>query len=369
MMKIILAFDSFKGSMTAEEACHAAAEGVRQALPEAEVVELPLADGGEGTTEALCRYHGAVWQSCMAHDALMRLLQARYAVSADGQTAIMDMAATAGLTLLAPEERHPLLTTTFGVGEMLCHALDRGCRRVLMGIGGSATCDGGMGLLAALGMRFLDSHGRPLDPVGGSLEATDSIDDSRMRRLEGIAMEVICDVTNPLYGPDGAAYVYAPQKGATPEEVERLDRGLRHLARLCPVDATTPGSGAAGGLGYALLLLGSTLRKGAEVVLEAARLRHHLRHADLVITGEGKIDRQTLSGKLPFAVLQMAHQEGVPVMALAGLVEHRDALIAAGFCDVRSINPEPLSPKALADAMQSDHAKAHLRQAVARIVK
>lgn len=361
-MKILLAFDSFKGSLTAVEACAAAAEAVARVWPDATIVSLPLADGGEGTTEALCRYMGATWRSCPAHDALMRPVEARYAVSADGLTALMDMAATAGLTLLAPEERQPLLTTTYGVGEMLRAAIDGGARRVWMGIGGSATNDGGVGLLAALGLRLLDADGRPLPPVGANLTAIGRLDRSRMVALGDVALEVICDVTNPLFGPDGAACVYAPQKGATPDEVRRLDRGLRHLASLCPADPMTAGAGAAGGLGYAMLTLGARLRRGAEVVLDAAGLDAHLCGADLVLTGEGAIDRQTLSGKLPWAVMQRARAAGVPCVALAGRVAHRELLTEAGFADVRSINTAPALP--LAEAMRPLTARACLREAV-----
>lgn len=371
-MKVILAFDSFKGSLTAEEAVTAAKEGILEARPDAEVVALPLADGGEGTAAALACFMDAEWTTCVVHDPLMRKAEAAYAVCKDGKTAIMEMAAAAGLTLLSEEERSPMKTTTYGVGEMMADAIRRGCTHILIGIGGSATNDGGMGMLSALGVRFLDARGERLKPIGGNMTKIAAIDWPEMTDLSQITIDVVCDVQNPLYGIDGAAYVYAPQKGANSEEVELLDRGLRNLACLCRhhqqaecVVEDSPGAGAAGGLGYTLLLLGAKLRRGVDVVLDAADIDRHLHGADLVMTGEGKIDRQTLNGKLPFGVMRRAKAANVPVIALAGLVEDETALLQSGFSAVLSINPPGICCH---DAMNATTARHNLRQTARKII-
>ena len=335
-VKVVLAFDSFKGSMTAPQAVSAAAEGVLEACPEAEVVSLPMADGGEGTAEILCHYMKANSLTCSAHDPLMRPIEAQYAISADSQTAIMDMATAAGLTLLSTAERNPMVTTTFGFGEMIRDAVARGCGHILIGIGGSSTCDCGMGMLAALGVVFRDKGGNLLEPIGRNLTDVASIEWGGLLDLEHVALDVMCDVENPLYGENGTAMVYARQKGATDADIAALERGLRHFASLCDLDPDTPGSGAAGGLGYALLLLGARLHKGAELVMRAARLDEHLRGADLILTGEGKIDSQTLNGKLPYAVMLSAGRASVPCVALCGKVD--DGFAYAGFKGVYSIN-------------------------------
>ncbi|EFB92752.1 glycerate kinase [Prevotella bivia DNF00320] len=337
-MKIVAAFDSFKGSLSAQDIVTIVGKAVRTTLPNATITELPLADGGEGTTEALAHYLNASWQICNAHDALMRPITTKYAISSNGTTAIMDMASAAGLTLLSSEERNPMLTTTFGVGEMLKDAISKGCKHILLGIGGSATNDAGIGMLAALGVKFYDNHKREVTPIGKNLKLISSVDLSKIINLKTITIDVICDVTNPLYGPNGAAHIYAKQKGANSTEIIELDNGLRHFATLCTTNPNTSGAGAAGGLGYALLSLNANLKNGAEIVLETAQLAHHIQDADLIFTGEGKIDEQTLCGKLPFAVLQMAKHIQKPVIALAGCVENKDKLLTAGFKDVQSIN-------------------------------
>ena len=366
-MKVILAFDSFKGSLSAEEAVNAAAKGILNAMPDAEIVRLPLADGGEGTTEALCRYTNAKWHSCSVHDALMREIVARYAISQDGTTAIIDMASAAGLTLIEESKRNPMFTTTFGVGEMMLDAISKGCRNILLGIGGSATNDGGIGMLSALGARFLDKYGNELQPIGKNLCEIANIDlknlilNSKYKKSENIS--VICDVDNPLYGQKGAALVYASQKGASAEEISFLDNGLKQLASLCEADPETPGAGAAGGLGYGLLLLGARLRKGVEVILEASHFDQHLEDADLVITGEGKSDSQTLNGKLPYGILQRVQKTNVPVVILAGIVEDKCKLLSAGFLDARSINPPLNSEQDIIDAMNPENASRNLAKA------
>lgn len=337
-MKIVVAFDSFKGSLSAQDAVNTVSKAIKEVSPSANIVKLPLADGGEGTTEILAYYLNASWTRCKVHDALMRPIICKYAISKDGNTAIMDMASAAGLTLLSKEERNPMFTTTFGVGEMLCDAVGKGCKHILLGIGGSATNDAGIGMLTALGAKIYDNDRKEVIPIGENMQNISTIDRSNLLDLSAISIEVICDVTNPLYGLNGAAHVYAHQKGANDAEIVALDRGLRHLSTFFSISPNTCGSGAAGGLGYALLSLNAQLKVGAEVVFNAAKLSYHIADADLIITGEGKIDSQTLCGKLPFAVLKMAKQAKIPVVALAGCVEDKDQLLMAGFKVVKSIN-------------------------------
>ena len=365
-MKVVLAFDSFKGSLTAKQATDAAAMGITDAFPTAEVVCLPMADGGEGTTETLVRHIGAEWTTCKVHDPLMRPLVTRYAVGTNRYVAIMEMAAAAGLTLLQSNKQNPMKTTTFGVGEMLLDAVRAGIQHILIGIGGSATNDGGTGMLAALGAKFYINN-RVIDcPRGGDLIHLTSVDLSSLAAFRNVQIEVLCDVSNPLFGCNGAAYVYAPQKGATQDEVKLLDSGLRNLARLCKADPSIPGCGAAGGLGYAFCLLGAQLRRGVDVVLETAGLATHLHNADLVITGEGKIDSQTLNNKLPFGVMSMARTYNIPTIALAGCVANHDQLVLAGFHNVVGINPPD---SLLNEAMKVEVAAHRLRNTAKEVVK
>ena len=363
-MKIVLAFDSFKGAVSAAQAVEAAARGVLDAMPEATVVRRPMADGGEGTSEILCDLFNADTVSCASHDALMRPLTVSYGYDAVSRTAILESAAAAGITLLTGAERTPMTSSSFGVGEMLADAVDRGAQRIIIGIGGIVTADCGMGMFAALGVRFTDADGRFLAPCGANLQHIAAIDRSGMLDLGGVAIDVVNDVDNPLYGPNGSPRVYGPQKGATPANVEALEAGFRHFASLCTVDPATPGAGAAGGLGYAFLLLGGKLRRGSQFMLDTARFDDLLAGADLVITGEGKIDRQTLCGKLPLAVMQRARARGVPCIALAGAVEHADELRRAGFADVLCINPDPTAP----DCMQPAVAIRNIRNTIQTLI-
>lgn len=348
-MKFILAFDSFKECITAAEACEAARLGVFDAVPDAEIVMLPMSDGGEGLSACLAAALHLHWRTIAAHDALMRPLTARYALSADGQTAVMEMAATCGLGLIAPADRDVMRATTAGVGEMLLDAVRQGVRRIFLGIGGSATCDGGRGMMQVL----MPHH----------------------TEFEGVEIIVACDVTNPLCGPDGAAFVFAPQKGASPAQVAELDERLQRFAHDCeaadgplprpasPALARHPGAGAAGGLGYGLMaLLGARLTSGIESVLALLDFDAHLRGATMVITGEGRSDSQTLQGKVPMGVLQRSIAQGVPVVLLSGAIADAEALIAAGFHKAHSINAADSRP--LAELMRPEVAKANLRAAV-----
>ncbi len=350
--KIVLAFDSFKGCISAQQACRAACQGILSLAPDAEVVMMPLSDGGEGLVLCLVPILGLREIVFQAHDPLMRPIEAVYAVDSRSQTAYMEMASTSGLTRLAVSERNPLKATTYGVGEMIADALRRRCRHIVMGIGGSATCDGGQGMLEAL-----ERHPSLMAALGRDCDIT-----------------VACDVTNPLYGPDGAAYVFAPQKGASPAEVRILDERLCRWAALTErrgmavhADAFCPGAGAAGGLGYALMTyLHARLMRGIDIVLDAIRFDDVLQGADLVITGEGKSDAQTLMGKVPSGVLTRASRADVPVLLLSGGIDGAAALLDAGFKDARSVNEGDLRP--LDQLMQPQVACCNIEKTVRKIL-
>ncbi|ADU51009.1 glycerate kinase [Thermaerobacter marianensis DSM 12885] len=353
-LRVLVAPDSFKGSLTAEEAAAAMARGVEQGWPGTAVTLLPLADGGEGTAAALVRATGGRWFGCRVTGPLGEPVDARWGLLGDGRTAVIEMAAASGLLLVPPGRQRPLEATSFGTGELIRDALDRGCRRLLVAIGGSATTDGGTGMLAALGARFLDAAGQPLPPGGGALTRLARIDlgglDPRLREAE---IEVACDVDNPLTGPRGAARVYAPQKGATPEQVEVLEAGL---VRLAEVTARTlghdrrdePGAGAAGGLGFGLIaFLGARLRPGAELVMDAAGFDRHLERTDLVLTGEGRTDVQTLAGKLVARVADRCRRLGRPVVVISGAVDPavEPALKERGVAALLAATPGPMPPR------------------------
>ena len=324
-MKIVIVLDSFKESLTAAAACDAVARGFRAVLPQAAYHCVPMADGGEGTTAALVAARGGEWREVLVQGPLGRPVTARYGRLPDG-SAVMEMAEAAGLHLLAPAERNPRLTSTFGVGEMLRHALAGGSRHIILGIGGSATNDGGAGMLQALGVRLLDEKGSELPRGGAALSRLARADFSALLpTLRDCTLHVACDVNNPLCGERGASAIFGPQKGADAAIVAELDVALAHYAAVLtaaglPDKRETPGTGAAGGLGYALALLGAKLTSGISLVMQAAGLAEALRDADLVITGEGRIDGQTRLGKVPFGVLQLARAQGVPVIALAGVL-------------------------------------------------
>ncbi|MEI8243215.1 MAG: glycerate kinase [bacterium] len=323
---IAIAPDSFKGTLSAAEAAGAIAAGVRRAIPGARFRLIPMADGGEGTVDAVLAATRGKRRCCPVHDPLGRVITARYGLAGGcDPRAVIEMAAASGLPLLKPSERNPLVTGTEGTGDLLRDALDRGARRIWMGIGGSATNDGGTGMARALGVRFLDRRGRDLPRGGGALEALDHLVlDGLDPRVRQVSIEVACDVTNPLCGPRGASAIYGPQKGATPAMIRRLDAGLRRLAQVVKrqtgVDvAGVAGAGAAGGLGFGLMAFcGARLRRGVEMVAEAVNLEAQCRGCDLVITGEGRIDGQTVNGKTPMGVAAVAAKAGVPVIAICG---------------------------------------------------
>jgi glycerate kinase len=317
-MRILIAPDSFKETMTATEAAEAMRRGVLRAMPSADVDLCPVADGGEGILEALVTATGGEARSTTTVGPLGEPLKAAWGLLGDGKTAIVEMAQAAGLALVPPAQRDSMRTTTFGVGELIRAALDACVSRIIVGIGGSATNDAGAGMAQALGVRF-DDITMPL--TGGHLAAIKHIDLSgRDRRLDHTDIVVACDVNNPLFGPEGAAHVYAPQKGATPGSVEALDRGLRHLATLVPnVDPKLPGAGAAGGLGFGLVAFcGAKLVRGIELVLDAVKFDERVARADLVLTGEGRIDGQSIRGKVCIGVAQAAAKHHKPTIALVG---------------------------------------------------
>lgn len=321
-MKILLAPDKFRGSLTAAEVCEAMSEGIRKALPNAEILAIPMADGGEGTAEILTHNAGGQMHSVSVSDPLGRKIMAEFGLAADGKTAYLEMAAASGLRLLQSHERNPLQTSTFGTGELIQEALNKGAQQLILGIGGSATTDGGVGMAAALGWRFEDKSGRNLVPNGSSLGQIQKI--IPPANFTQINIQVACDVTAPLYGPTGAACVYASQKGANAEMVVQLDEGLKHLANLIQRDfgvdlAQVAGTGAAGGLGFGLLFfLNATLKEGVKIVMEQTHFEEKLLGVDLVFTGEGKMDDQTLQGKLIAGIAKAAQHNGIPVVALCG---------------------------------------------------
>lgn len=325
LKRIAIVPNAFKGTLTAAAAARCLERGIKRALPGIEVIRVPVADGGEGTTAAIVEATGGRWVRCVVRDPLGRKLKASFGLSGDGRRAVIEMAAASGLALLRPRERNPLRTSTAGTGDLIRAALDRGVEEILIGIGGSATNDGGMGMARALGARFLDARGQPLAEGGGSLRRLARVDlDGLDRRLKSVRVKVACDVTNPLCGPRGATRVYGPQKGATPRMLEILEAGLRRLATVIRRDlgrdvARVPGAGAAGGLGAGLLaFLHGRTQPGVEIVLEAVGLERRLAGCDLVITGEGRLDGQTAFGKAPAGVARVARRLGLPVIAICG---------------------------------------------------
>lgn len=380
LQKIIIALDSFKGCLTSAEAGEAAAKGVQAACPECETIVLPVADGGEGMLDALLAASDGTRVELRAHDPLMRPRDTRYGISGDGQTAFIEMAAVSGLPLLASDERNPMLTTTFGTGELIRDALERGARNFIIGLGGSATNDAGAGMLQALGFRFLDRTGRDLSAshprqkmCGALLSEVASIDiASAHPALRESRFTAACDVRNPLTGPDGASFVFAPQKGADREMAAALDGHLKKFAeviRQCTGKEINdvPGAGAAGGMGGgSLAFLNAELKPGIRLLLDTLRFAERIKGANLIITGEGKSDRQTLMGKAAFGILEEARKQRVPVILLAGSVEDSDLLNQAGFQGVFSITPAPLP---LEKAMEPRFAQANIQRTVEQICR
>ena len=346
MKSIIVAIDSFKGCLTSREANQAAAEGILKSTPNAHVVQIPVSDGGEGWLEAFQSAVGGERVEVSVYDPLMRPIVAEYLVKDD--MAVIEIAKASGLTLLSPEERDPMRATSYGTGQLVVDAVRRGCRHIVVGLGGSATSDCGIGMIRAV----IDAFAKK-----GTWDDVQALNDVRFT--------IATDVTNPLCGPNGAAHVFAPQKGATPDVVAALDArakrfaeaSARHMGYDCQNEV---GAGAAGGLGYAFLqYMKANCRSGIDLLLDAVRIDELLTTAELVITGEGSADRQTLMGKLPFGILQRAKARQVPVRLIAGRIADRQALLDAGFSRVDCINPPDI---ALEEAMKPETAKKHIIQ-------
>lgn len=349
-MKIVIAPDSFKESLSAPEAAAAIERGVKQAFPGARTICIPMADGGEGTVEAVLAATGGEWKKTSVKGALGESITASWGWLSDG-TAVIEMAEAAGLEQTPAHQRDPLRASSFGVGQLLLAALEAGAQRIILGLGGSSTNDGGAGLLTALGVRFLDKTGQHLPPGGAALIELDAIDTSGLDpRLAQITLDIASDVDNPLCGPHGASHTFGPQKGATPEHVISLDNSLRRFADICARDLghdmrDKPGAGAAGGLGFAgHAFLNARFRPGVEVVAELGKLAHAMEGATLAFTGEGRMDAQTLRGKTPAGVARIAKQAGVPVIALAGsLGNGYEALHEGGITAAFSLAPGPVT--------------------------
>ena len=359
-MKAIIAIDSFKGSLTSTEAGKAVQESILQIHPDWETDVIPIADGGEGMLKVMLDNTKGKILHTWAHNPCMKLISTTYGLSVDGNTAFIEMASISGLPLIHKEQQNPMKTTTYGTGELIREALEKGCTQFIIGIGGSATNDAGTGMLQALGFRFLDSHGNILGQGGEILEKIAFVDNSQKHPLLNNAhFIVVCDVNNPFYGPNGAAYIFARQKGADDSMIESLDKGLRSFAKVIQEKTQKdishiPGSGAAGGMGGGILaFLQAELKPGADLLLDISRFEERIANADLIITGEGRIDRQSLMGKIPGKILQRGLAHNIPVIALAGCVEDKELLIKAGFKRVYATKPEDM---ALEEAMKREAA-------------
>lgn len=344
-MKIIIAPDSFKESMTAKEACESIEKGMKIALPNAEFIKVPMADGGEGTTQSLVDATEGKMYFVETTGPLGEKVKSKFGILGNREIAVLEMASTSGLELVPREKRNPMITTTYGTGELIKKAMDMGAKTILIGIGGSATNDGGAGMIQALGGKLLDENGKQISFGGGELSKIKKIDlselDSRIKNIKFIAA---CDVQNPLTGKTGAANVFGRQKGATEEMVKILDNNLKHYAELIRKDVKVdveniPGAGAAGGLGAGLMaFLNAELRKGIDIVVEYSKLEEKIKGADFVITGEGSIDSQTRFGKTPYGVVSVAKKYGVPNITLAGNVSKDiEILYDYGFDAIFSI--------------------------------
>lgn len=371
MKRIVVASDSFKGSLSSAEVAECVETGVHEVYPDCEVLKVIVADGGEGTVNAIVESLGGEKINICVHDPLGRIIEAQYGIV--GDMAIIEMAAASGLTLLSVEEMNPLLTSTYGTGEMIVDAVKHGCTKIFIGLGGSATNDGGIGMLQALGFRFYGVSGNVIETCcGADLENIIAIDDSRVPDvIHSIEFIVACDVNTPFCGKEGAAYVFAPQKGADEQMVKRLDRGMKSFSEVINTKygkdvRTVPGSGAAGGLGGAFYaFLNAELKKGIDMVLDAIKFDDLLMNTDLVITGEGKVDSQTPKGKVAAGVLAYAKKKGIPVIALGGKVEMCDSLKNMGFMGIFPITTDDVS---LEIAMQPNVAKNNVRNKVINIL-
>ncbi len=373
MSKIILAFDKFKGSATSREIAQAAQRAIARTVPGAQVVTLPVADGGEGTVEAIAatlpQARTTTVRVCAPLPGLPPV-EAHYIIDETSHTAVMELSAASGLTLVPPAQRNVMQASTRGTGMMIAHAIaQEGCRHIVMGLGGSATSDCATGLLSALGFDFLDARGHSVPPCGAGLSSIAGIDSSKVpSAVRHTRFTIFADVDNPLLGPKGAARTFAPQKGATPRQVEQLEDGARNLARLMPAGiAVKPGAGAAGGAGAGMMAwLDCEMMPGAQAVLDFLKFDEKIRGASLIITGEGRIDAQTAMGKTPAAVLKAGHRQGTPVVALCGTLDTSIDVDALGF---DAVLPIVAGPTTLAQAVERDTCMHNVERTVAQVMK
>lgn len=350
-MKIVVAPDSFKGSLTAVEVSDAIGQGVREIFPEAEIVKIPMADGGDGTVQCLVNATGGEILKEKVTGPLGDEVLASYGILGDKKTAVIEMAEASGLTLVPENKRNPLITTTYGTGQLIKAALDQGCRKMIIGIGGSATNDGGAGMVQALGVKLLDKGGEEIGFGGGELKKIFRIDTKYLdNRLSKTKVLIASDVSNPLCGPKGATRIYGPQKGATPELIKELDESLAYFAEIIKRDLNKdikdiPGAGAAGGLGASLIaFLDAELRPGIEIIIEIVKLEQAIKDADLVITGEGKIDSQTIYGKAPIGVAKIAKKYNISVIAIAAIIsDDADIVHQHGIDNLIKVSEPPMS--------------------------
>ncbi len=376
-MKIVVAIDSLKGSLSSLEAGEAIKDGILKAMPDAEVWVRPMADGGEGTVEALTLGMQGQLETVTVTGPLGKPVEATYGIVKEKHLAVLEMSAAAGITLVEEKDRNPLYTTTYGVGEMIKDAIQKGCRDFIVGIGGSATNDGGSGMLQALGFGLLDKNGEQVAFGARGLEDIARItDENVLTELRKCSFRIACDVTNPLCGEQGCSAVYGPQKGATKEMIARMDAWLDHFAEISQetfenADANQPGTGAAGGLGFAFLsFLNARLQSGITIVLGETRLEDYIKDADLVVTGEGRLDSQTVMGKAPAGVAELAQKHGKKVIAFSGCVTEDATVcnehgIGAFFPILRTVVP-------LAEAMNAETARKNMTataEQVFRLVK
>ena len=381
IMKILIAIDSFKGSLSSKEAGEAIKSGILRIIPNAEVLISPLADGGEGTVETLVEALGGSLETVRVKGPLFQEVEAHYGILSDsqyspndGKLAIMEMSQASGITLVAPEKRNPLKTGSYGVGEMILDAYHKGCRRFLMGIGGSATNDGGIGMLSALGFRFSKENGEEICPIGEGLKDLARIDATSVPKgLLHCSFQIACDVENPLYGENGASLVYGFQKGGNKELLSQMDLWMKRYSELVKeynpaANPEAPGSGAAGGLGFAFRsFLQGELKSGVSLILEETKLSEKMQGADLVITGEGRLDEQSSMGKAPIGVAKLAKAQGIPVLAFAGAVT-----VGAKACNQAGIDayfPILREITTLEDAMNKENARRNLEDTVEQVIR
>ena len=351
-MKVVIAPDSYKGSLNASEVANSIAEGISIYSKDIEIIKIPMADGGEGTVQAFIDATGGRTIKLKVCDPLLREIDSFYGILGDGKTAIIELAAASGLNLLRKDELNPLITSTYGAGQIINDAIARGCRNLIIGIGGSATNDGGAGMLRALGIRFLNKDGRDIPEGGQALNQLHHIDRSNFNsEILKCNIKIACDVDNILCGVNGASNVFGPQKGAKEEDIKILDDSLKHYSRIIEeefgVDVSNiKGAGAAGGTGAALLAIGGKLEKGVDLIIKETKLEEVLKSADIVFTGEGRIDYQTKFGKTPYGVAKVAKKYNIPVIAICGSIgDGYKELYKYGFDSIFSINNRPMTLK------------------------